>query len=368
MDRIYFDHNATSPLHKKVREAILTIIDLSLNPSSVHFHGRKARQILEESRENVKRSLEIGDDYDLVFTSSCTEANNLALNNFPELGKICSTIDHPSVINVIGEGLLPVNKEGVVDLDYLENYLKMQEKGKFLISVMYANNEIGTIQPVQKIREIAQKNNCLFHCDITQAIGRIDVNIKDIDLITFSSHKFGGPIGAGVLLYKKKLKIHPMILGGGQESRMRSGTQNLLAIYGMSTAFRVIDEIKEKYQKTRALRDYLEQELTSISVKTIILGCNADRLPNTSSICMPNVSAETQLIHFDLNGISVSAGSACSSGKIDIPKIQLSMGFPEEIAKTAIRISLGPDNTSYEVNKFIALWQEMFYGKGNYKQ
>jgi cysteine desulfurase len=340
-------------------EAITEIIDLPLNPSSVHSHGRNARKILEESRSKIKQKLGIGDDYDLIFTSSCTEANNLALNNFPELTKICSTIEHPSVLNLIGEGLLPVDENGVLNLDYLEDYLNSHSNGKLLISVMYANNEVGTIQPVARIKELARRHGHLFHCDITQAIGRIDVDVRDVDLITLSSHKFGGPVGSGALIYKKRLKLKPMMLGGGQEFRMRSGTQNILAIHGMATAFNLLDEIKAQYKQITKLRDYLERELISASNEVIVFGSMADRLPNTSSLSMPNVSAETQLIYFDLNGISLSAGSACSSGRIDIPKIHMSMGVSEEVAKTAIRISLGPDNNLQEVNEFISLWLEL---------
>ncbi|WPX96694.1 cysteine desulfurase family protein [Candidatus Bandiella euplotis] len=360
MERIYFDHNATSPLHQRVKEAMIGLMGLPLNPSSVHHYGREARKLLEESREKIRQVLGVNHTHNLVFTSSCTEANNLVLNNFPEYRKVCSAIEHPSVINVIGEGMIPVDTNGIIDLDYLKSYLESYQGTKFVISVMYANNEVGTIQPIKAIKEIALKHGCLLHCDITQAIGRIEADVGGIDIMTFSSHKFGGPIGAGGLIYRKELKINPTILGGGQESRIRSGTQNLVAIHGMAVAFGLIKEIQEDYKQIKKLRDTMERKLAIISDDVVILGLNADRLPNTSSLCMPKVSAETQLIHFDLNGISLSAGSACSSGKIDIPRIQLSMGLNEELAKTAIRVSLGPNNNIFEVDKFVNLWRELF--------
>jgi cysteine desulfurase len=359
MLRIYFDHNSTSILNKKVKEALLEIAHLPLNPSSTHSDGTYARKILEDSRMIIKEQLKVQDTHELIFTSSCTESNNLVLHNFSHLNKICSTIEHPSVINVIGDGVLIVDEDGVLNLEYLESYLKMQST-QCLVSVMYANNAVGTIQPTQEIKELAKKYGCLFHCDVTQAVGRIDLDVTNIDLITLSSHKFGGPVGAGVLLYKKLLSMKPMILGGGQEFSLRSGTQNLIAIHGMGRAFELLEEITASYSKVKRLRDYLEKALLNISDTAVIFGVNADRLPNTSSFSMPGVNAETQLIHFDINGISISAGSACSSGKLDISRTQLYMGFAEDIANNAIRISLGPENTMDEIERFIEVCKTLY--------
>ena len=360
MKRIYFDHNATTPINNKVKKAMASICSLALNCSSLHYYGRKSRKILENARYLIKNTLGLKDTHELIFTSGCTEANNLALSNFPEVKKICSCIEHPAVINVIGEGIIPVDNDGVVNIDYIENYLAENYTKKLLISVMYANNEIGTIQPIQKIAKLAEKYNFIFHCDITQAIGRINIDLADIDLITFSSHKFGGPVGSGALVYNKNLSLKPMIFGGGQEFRLRSGTQNVTAIHGMATAFKSINEIKENFTKTKQLQKHLEQSIKTITNDVVIFGENTHRLPNTSSISMPGVSAETQLIFFDLNGISLSAGSACSSGKIEIPRIQLSMGYSQEIANTSIRVSLGPNNTIKDLNTFIDLWKKLY--------
>lgn len=360
MKRIYFDHNATTPINNKVKSAMDSICNLALNSSSLHYHGRYARKILENARDVIKNSLGFNNTHELIFTSGCTEANNLALHNFSDIKKICSCIEHPAVINVIGEGIIPVDNNGMVNIDYIENYLIENNTKKLLVSVMYANNEIGTIQPIQKIAQLAKKYNFIFHCDITQAIGRIDVDLTDIDLITFSSHKFGGPVGSGALIYNKTLDLKPMVFGGGQEFRLRSGTQNITAIYGMATAFESIEDIKKNFTKTKQLQQHLEQSLKNIKNDVVIFGEKAARLPNTSSISMPKASPETQLIFFDLNGISLSAGSACSSGKIDIPRIQLSMGYPQEIADNSIRVSLGPNNTIGDIDTFINLWKNLY--------
>ena len=227
------------------------------------------------------------------------------------------------------------------------------------MKVLLSNVE-DTIKLGKKIAQLAKKYNFIFHCDITQAIGRIDVDLTDIDLITFSSHKFGGPVGSGALIYNKILDLKPMVFGGGQEFRLRSGTQNITAIHGMATAFELIDDIKENFTKIKQLQQHLEQSLKDIKNDVVIFGEKAARLPNTSSISMPKATPETQLIFFDLNGISLSAGSACSSGKIDIPRIQLSMGYPQEIATNSVRVSLGPNNTIGDIDVFVSLWKNLY--------
>lgn len=360
MKQIYFDHNATSPINDKVWSAISNIYEMPLNPSSLHYNGRNARKLLEESREIIKACFGLNNSHELIFTSGCTEANNIVLKNFSGYEKLCSCIEHPAVINVIGEGVIPVDNQGIINLEFIESYLDKNKDKKILLSVMYANNEVGTIQPIQDIVNLIQQYDVIFHCDITQAIGRVDVDLEGVDLITFSSHKFGGPVGAGAVIYNKNLNLAPIFFGGGQEFRLRSGTQNLFAIHGMATAFKFLDKIKEKFTQTIILRKFLEKSLKGISDDIIVFADGAKRVPNTSSIYMPNVDSETQLIYFDLNGVSVSAGSACSSGKIDLPKVQLSMDYPDYIAKNAIRVSLGPCNNMEEIKKFCCLWENLY--------
>ena len=358
MSQIYFDHNSTSPIHPKVWNAMCEIRNIPLNPSSTHTHGRMARKIFEECRSTIKSCLKLQDTHELIFTSGCSESNNIALKNFIEYNKICSYLEHSSVLDIIGEGILPISSQGIVNVSFIENYIKKDVNKKVLLSIMYANNEIGTIQPINKICKVlsSYKNNVIIHCDITQALGKVKLNLEGVDLVTFSSHKFGGPVGSGGLLYRRGLDLRPILLGGGQEFGLRSGTPNLLAIRGMKVAFNLLTEIEEEFLKTAKLRNYLEKSLKKISSEVIVFGVHSRRLPNTSSIYMPNVDAETQLMYFDLNGISVSAGSACSSGKVSSNKLQNHLGYPEYIGKNSIRISMGPGNSQEEVNKFVKLW------------
>jgi cysteine desulfurase len=358
MQRIYFDHNATSILDQRVKESMIALMGMPLNPSSVHQEGNKARQILEEGRKVIKTKLSLLKSHKLIFTSSCTEANNLVLRNFPSFNKICSTFEHASVKKLIKSQVIPITSDGIIDLNALEVLLR--EDQNILLSVMYANNEIGSVQPIQEIAMLIRRLGGLFHCDITQALGRVPVSLENVDLITLSSHKFGGPTGAGALLIREGLEIEPVTLGGGQEFGMRSGTHNVIAVCGMATAFASIDNITASFSKLSLLRDSLEDDLLSIDQKIMIAAKNSPRLPNTSSIYMPNVDAETQLIFFDMNGFAVSAGSACSSGKGNTPSTHLAMGIKKSVARNFIRVSLGPDCNVLQMSKFRNCWHDLY--------
>lgn len=362
---IYFDHNATFPIYHEVKKDMMNLMSYPLNPSSIHNFGRCAKNILENSRNIIKNFLNAENNYNIIFTSSGTEANNLALKSFPNLFKIASKIEHPSVLKITGTGIIPVNSNGIIVLSELENLLKKIGK-KTLVSVIFANNETGVIQPISDIINIAHKYDSLVHTDAVQIVGKEDININklNVDLMTISAHKFGGPNGAGCLIYKKNLELSPILLGGGQEFKIRSGTQNLPAIHGFAKACQISASHMNKFNKVEILRDYIEHSLKLIDNNIIIFGKNATRLSNTSSISMKKVSSEIQVIHFDINGVAVSAGSACSSGKVTSPYVQLAMGYSQSIANTAIRISLGPSNTKEEADKFISLWKNL-YKKNN---
>jgi cysteine desulfurase len=360
MQRIYFDHNATAPLNIKVQNNMIKLMNQPLNPSSVHEEGRYARKILETARKEILNKLSVADSHRLIFTSSCTEANNLVLTNFSAHQKICCKFEHPSVKNLISQQNIELDTNGIIDVKKLEKYLDQHHEKPIIISVMYANNEIGSIQPIHEIIGLAKKFNCLLHCDITQAIGRIPIAISNIDLITLSAHKCGGPVGAAALLSKKELNLKPLILGGGQEFGLRSGTQNLVAIHGLHTAFTIIEEITTEFAKLSLLRDYLESKLSKISQQVVIAAKDSPRLPNTSSIHMPGVTSETQLIFFDMHGFAVSAGSACSVGKIDTSATHLAMGIKKEIAQNFIRISLGTNCSKEQINLFIKYWHDLY--------
>ena len=357
---IYFDYNSTMPLNPKIKQIMSSVFNFALNSSSLHHYGQFSRKILENARNVIKDNFNLKETHELIFTSGCTEANNLALYNFHNINKICSYMEHPSVINIIGKGNIPLDNSGNMNIDWINSYLIKNGDKKIMISMMYANNEIGTIQPIKKIIQLMKKYNFIFHCDITQAIGRINIDINNIDLITFSSHKFGGPLGSGALIYNKKFNLKSMIVGGGQEFRVRSGTQNIIAIHGMAASFQLIKIIKQKFFKIKEMQKYLEKSIKNIATASIIFGQRKNRLPNTSSIYMPNVNAETQLIFFDLHRILLSGGSACSTGKTNTVKMQIAMGYSLTIASSSVRVSLGPSNTIYDLDNFINLWRELY--------
>ncbi len=362
MQRIYFDHNANSPLHPKVLEKIASLNNMPLNPSASHYEGREAKRLLEESRLFIKKTLGITETHEIIFTSSCTESNNLVLKNFPNHHKICSTIEHSSILEVIGEGIVPVNHKGVVDLAFIESEC---QKGQTLISISYAHGEIGVIQPIQEISKISKSYNSLLHIDITQAIAKTKLKIVEADLITFGLHKIGGPLGLGALAFKKGLDLKPLIQGGGQEFRLRSGTENLHSILAAKCTLELLDEISLLFQKTINVILYLKDRMKTICQESILIPSEKDQLPNTCLIYMPNVKSDVQLMYFDINGVAVSIGSACSSGRISIPKAYLALDIPREIAECIIRVSFGPKNTKKEVDKFIKIWTELFVKNNN---
>lgn len=356
---IYFDHNATTPVLPQVVNAMNEYISEPLNPSSSHSYGRRGKMLLENARAQVAKAIGADGRYQTVFTGSGTEANNIALRGLPGYPVVTSTIEHPSVLSVVGEGLISVDHNGVVSLEDLEEILAHVKK-PILISIIYANNEIGVIQPLDSIIKLARKYNALVHSDMTQAFGKIPVRLMDldIDLVTVSAHKIGGPQGVGALIYKKNLPLQPLMQGGGQEQKIRPGTQNMLAIHGFGIAASLIDT--NKYAKIAELRDYLEAEIQNICPQTVVFSGESIRIPNTTSFSMPNTNSETQLIHFDTKGFAVSAGSACSSGRIDLPKTHMSLGYDEATSRAAIRVSLGISNTKDEVDSFIESWRELY--------
>ncbi len=360
-EKIYFDHNATTPLLKEVKTAMDGVAQLPLNPSSVHSYGRFAKKLLEDARKELAQAVSASDQYQAVFTASGTEANNLALKGMAGYNCITTTIEHPSVLEVVGEGLIPVDKNGVVRLEVLEQIIASSTHPT-LISVIMASNEIGVIQPIDEIVRVAHKYNAIVHTDASQALGKIELNLDalNVDMVTFCAHKFGGPIGAGALIFKKNLPLMPIMLGGGQEHRFRSGTQNIPAIHGFGVACSMIKKITSSFLSLATYRDFLEETILQISSKSRIFAKNVARLPNVSSITMPNVSNETQVIHFDLCGFAVSAGSACSSGKAELPYVHMATGCDQKEASSAIRVSLGIDNNLEQVKRFIKIWQDLY--------
>ncbi|MDF3047630.1 MAG: cysteine desulfurase 2 [Candidatus Midichloriaceae bacterium] len=367
---IFFDNNATTPLLPAAKKVMFDVIDLPLNPSSMHAFGRSAKHILEDSRERVKQAVGADDEYQVIFTSSGTESNNLAIKGLRDFKVLTSEIEHASVISAVGQAIIPVNKDGVVNLAVLEEICARESgKQKFLVSIMSANNETGVIQPIRQAAEIVHRYGGLIHSDASQSFGKVDFNISELnlDMTTISSHKCGGPMGVAALVFRKNIPLAAMMFGGGQELRYRPGTQNLPAIRGFAIASEVAVNNLNNYAKLAEIRDYIQREIKSISPDPIVFGENADRLPNTLSIAMPNVSSETQVIHFDTNGFAISAGSACSSGRVDLPHVQIAMGYNESVARSSIRVSLGIDNNMEEAKLFVKVWGNLFTNSNNSK-
>jgi cysteine desulfurase len=366
--RAYFDWNATAPLREEARAAMGLALGLTGNASSVHAEGRAARHVVEEARAQVA-ALVGAVPKNVTFTSGATEANMFALTPALEVGGrkeprdrlFVSAIEHPSVraggrfaAAQIEE--LPVDADGVVDLAALER--QIAGAARPLVSVMLANNETGVIQPISKVVQIVHAGNGMLHVDAVQAPGRIDCRIEDLgaDLMSLSAHKFGGPQGAGALIRRGDIHVaEPLIRGGGQERGQRAGTENVAAIAGFGAAAAAIAG-QANGARMAALRDRLEAGIKSTTPEAVIFGAGALRLPNTTLFAVPGVKAETAIIAFDLNGIAVSSGSACSSGKVQASSVLAAMGVEPALARGAVRVSLGWSTTEAEIERFVETW------------
>jgi cysteine desulfurase len=350
--RTYLDHNATSPLHPAARRAMLAALEECGNASSVHAEGRTARRQLDDAREIIAQAVGALPGM-VVFTSGGSEANNLALKGPKVERLLVSAIEHPSVLEAAKASgkiveVIPVTAMGVVDLAALEAALPGSPA---LISLMLANNETGIIQPVRDVAALAARHGALVHCDAVQALGKIPVNfgLLGVDLLTISAHKLGGPLGCGALVIRDGLSLSSLIHGGAQELRRRAGTENVPAIAGFAAA------VQEKTLDIKALRDELESVLEGV----VVIGENVDRLPNTICFAQPGLIAETLVMAFDLEGIAVSSGSACSSGKVAKSHVLAAMGLAPEIASSAIRVSLGWNTTREDIERFGAVWRRI---------
>jgi cysteine desulfurase len=376
--RVYLDWNASAPLRPAARKAMCAALELRGNPSSVHGEGRAARRLIEKAREDVG-ALVGAEARNVIFTSGGTEANGLALSPSIEIGAdkaprdrlLVSAIEHPSVLaggrfSAGAVEIIPVKANGILDLAVLEQRLAALSAGgsRPLVSIMAANNETGIVQPVAEASEIVHRHGALLHVDAVQAAGRMPLNIHDLgaDLLTLSAHKLGGAKGAGALIKRDEL-LHiaePLIRGGGQERGSRAGTENVAAItaFGAAAAECRASLVSEAAHMT-ALRDRLEAGLRAATPEAVVFGSQAERLPNTTLVAMPGGKAETLVIGFDLDGVAVSSGSACSSGKVAPSHVLAAMGVPGELARGAIRVSLGPTTTETEIDRFLNVWQRL---------
>jgi cysteine desulfurase len=372
-ERAYFDWNATAPLRPEARAAMMATLDLTGNASSVHGEGRAARRLVEEAREPVA-ALVGAEAKNVTFTSGATEANMLALTPALEIGGrkeprdrlFVSAIEHPSVrgggrfpTNAIEE--LLVTSDGVVDLAELERSLLKAERP--LVSVMLANNETGVIQPIAKIAPIVHAANGVLHVDAVQGAGRIDCSIGELgaDLMSVSAHKLGGSQGVGALIRRGDIHIAEVLIkGGGQERGSRAGTENVAGIVGFGAASTAAAaNWRSAAIRMTALRDKLEAGLKAAAHQLVIFGASATRLPNTTLFAVPGMKAETAIIAFDLNGIAVSSGSACSSGKVQASSVLAAMGVAPELTRGAVRVSLGWTTCDADVESLLNAWNNV---------
>lgn len=366
---VYLDHNAGAPLRPAVRDAMIEAMADVGNASSVHGAGRRARGRLEAAREQVAR-LCGARNRAVTFTSGGTEANMTALSPaWVDQGEpvyldrlLRGASEHPSVVaggrfRVAEQEVIPVDANGVVDLPTLAEKLKTATPS--LISIMAANNETGAIQPIAEIGRMAKEAGAFFHVDAVQAAGRMPIDIEhwQADVITLSAHKFGGPQGMGAMVVRSTARAPSALLtGGGQENWRRAGTENVAGAVGLGVAAQDAAVEAGEAGRLAALRDRLEEGLRAVCAGTVIFSQGAPRLANTSCFAVPGVKAETALIAFDLANLCLSSGSACSSGKVSVSHVLSAMGVDEDLARCALRVSMGWSTTEADVDRFLEVW------------
>ncbi len=370
MQRVYLDHNATTPVHPTVVEAMTKVLREDFgNPSSVHHFGQRAKSVMDQARSSVA-SLIGADPSEVVFTSGGTESDNFAIRGAAEAldatrrrHLIATTIEHEAVLNTLKAlarrgrptTLLRVDGTGIVAPDALKEALTDDTA---VVSVMHANNEIGTIQPILELARIAHDRGALFHTDAVQTAGKVTVDVKafDVDLLSISAHKFYGPKGVGALWIRRGLRLLPVLTGGKHERSRRAGTENVAGIVGMGVAATLAAaKIDEEAKRISTLRDRLEEGVLRAVPGTIVNGARSPRVPNTTNISFDRIEAESLLIALDLEGVAVSTGSACSSGTLEPSHVLKAMGFPPHRTQNSIRFSLGAANTEADVDRVVAI-------------
>ncbi len=367
--QVYLDHNATTPIHIEVKKAMISVMDIFGNPSSLHSLGRQAKELIEDARERVASFIG-ADSQEIIFVGSGSEANNTVLSTFGCLSQECASrrkmrsnivtthIEHPCILEtskcLSDRGLevvhLSVDLEGKVNLKQLKERLN-DKVG--LVSIMMANNEIGVIQDIKTIAEIVHEKGALFHSDAVQTVGKIPVNVKDlnVDFLTLSAHKIYGPKGVGALYVRKGIPFCSLIRGGHQEKGRRAGTENTLGVVGLGKAIEMRDlEMEEEKKKLLALKSALRKGIENNIPDVKFNGHPTDCLPGTLNVSFPGAEGEAILLYLDLEDIAVSTGSACASGSLEPSHVLLACGLNAEQAHGSIRISLGKQNTIEEVN------------------
>ena len=368
--RVYFDYNATTPLTPEAAEAVVRATrELFGNASSVHHFGQQAKAALDDSRSAVAALIN-ADPSEIVFTSGGTEADNFAIRGAAEAlvptGRrhlVASAIEHEAVLNTLKAlarrgwraTLVPVDHSGIVSPDRVREAVTDETA---LVSVMHANNEIGTIQPIAELAAIAHERGAVMHTDAVQSVGKIPVDVRTlgVDLLALSAHKFNGPKGAGVLWVKRGTRMQPLLTGGKHERNRRAGTENVAAIAGLGVAAQLaLSKMGAEAARVAGLRDRLEAGILRAVPGAIVNGAPEARVPNTTNISFDRVEAESLLIALDLEGVAVSTGSACSSGTLEPSHVLRAMGFPAHRAQNSLRFSLGLFSTGAEVDHVIAI-------------
>lgn len=359
---VYMDHGATTPVREEVLEAMLPFFKEQYgNPSSVHSKGREVRNAVEEAREKTASALGASPG-EIYFTSGGTESNNIVLRGAAKKHDgfghiITSEIEHHAVFDVCRdlekEGhrvtFLPVDKYGRLDPSTVETAITPET---FIISIMAANNEIGTLQPFEEIGAIAAKHNIMFHTDAVQVVGQLPVDLKkmQVDFLSLSAHKFNGPKGVGALYKRKGIKIDPLYRGGGQEGKLRPGTENVPGVIGLARALELsVEEIPDKINTLQSLRDKLIEGLLKID-EVVLNGHPEERLPGNVNVSFKYIEGEAILLSLDMEGIAASSGSACSSGSLDPSHVLSAIGLDHQTAHGSVRFSLGRGNSEADID------------------
>jgi cysteine desulfurase len=357
---VYLDHNATTPIRPEVIGLMSRVMSETGNASSIHSFGRTARKHVEDARGQIARAFDVGPQQ-IIFNSGATEGNNTILKGFSGRRVLVSAIEHASVIESgVEADIIPVTHDGVIDLDALKNLLA-QGPTPALVSTMLVNNETGVIQPVADIAQLAKDAGACVHVDAVQAVGRIAFTRAQLnaDFVTISAHKFGGPQGVGAIIMAPKAPLPKLLHGGGQERRQRAGTENVAGIAGLGLAVEQATADIPRFQTLAARRDDLENFLLDSGRGIRIYGRAAPRVANTISLSLTGSTSETLLMAFDLEGIALSSGSACSSGTVKPSHVLMAMGVGEEEAKCSLRVSLGWSTTVQDLDDFKAAWDKV---------
>ena len=373
MKKIYMDHNATTPLHPEALDAMLPFLkDNFGNPSSIHWAGRGVKKYIDEAREKVANLLN-ADPFEIVFTAGGSESDNLAIKGVANVLKkktnhiITTQVEHPAVLTTCQYmekrgckvTYLPVDHDGMIDLDELRDSITNKT---VLISIMYANNETGTLFPIKEIGEIAADNGIVFHTDAVQAAGKIPIDVKDlkVNLISLSGHKLYAPKGIGCLYVKKGTSLVPLIHGGHQEGGRRAGTENTPGIVGLGKACEIANrDMESQLKRITKLRDRLYKGIIEKLDHVKLNGHPVNRIPNTLNLSFEFIEGESLLMNLDMEGVAVSSGSACTSGSLKPSPVLMAMAVPSEIAQGSLRFSLGLGNTEEDVEYVLGVLPEI---------